>query len=206
MSSHTRRLNNFSRCAAEESNADGTPGPAPKSAASGQQRSKSGRGGPPLPRPYLPTMVPLSSHSRKQWGQLREILGGDEKPGVCCQTQFNRPPSSGGVVSNTDVNAIETVGRLLHTNSLHPKEKASTLLHGRDMPAASPVCSWRICVMEQTPGARILPPWKIARPPRQPLHTAYSRTAHFCICDCTPPTWPPHTPNCRDGARVRFAQ
>ena len=131
---------------------------------------------------------PCPATAASNGGQLREVLGGDEKPGVCCQTQFNRPPSSGGVVSNTDVNAIETVGCLLHTNYLHPKEKVSTLLHGRDMPAANPVCSWRICVMEQTPGARILPPWKIARPPRRPLHTAYSRTAHFYICDYTPPT------------------
>ena len=29
-----------------------------------------------LPRPHSPIMVPLPSHSLKQWGQLGEILGG----------------------------------------------------------------------------------------------------------------------------------
>ena len=32
------------------------------------------------PRPHLPIMVPLSSHSFKQWGQLGEILGGVRFP------------------------------------------------------------------------------------------------------------------------------
>ena len=149
---------------------------------------------------------PCPATAASNGGSFERSSEGMRNPECVAKHSSIDRPRPGGVVSNTDVNAIETVGCLLHTNSLHPKEKASTLLHGRDMPAASPVCSWRICVMEQTPGARILPPWKIARPPRQPLHTTYSRTAHFCICDCTPPTWPPHTPNCRDGARVRFAQ
>ena len=46
-------------------------------------------------------MVPLPSHSLKQWGQLGEILGGVKFPVRSANCGPVLPPMPGGVVSNT---------------------------------------------------------------------------------------------------------
>ena len=46
-------------------------------------------------------MVPLPSHSLKQWGQLGEILGGVKFPERSANCGPVLPPKPGGVVSNT---------------------------------------------------------------------------------------------------------
>ena len=46
-------------------------------------------------------MVPLPSHSLKQWGQLGEILGGVKFPERSANCGPVLPPMPGEVVSNT---------------------------------------------------------------------------------------------------------
>ena len=46
-------------------------------------------------------MVPLPSHSHKQWGQLGEILGGVRRPERGASRGSVLPPMPGEVVSNT---------------------------------------------------------------------------------------------------------
>ena len=70
-------------------------------------------------------MVPLPSHSLKQWGQLGEILGGVRFPERGASRGPVQPPKPGGVVSNTGSNYDfigkskfkETVGAVLFTGT-----------------------------------------------------------------------------------------
>ena len=87
---------------------------------------------PVSPRPHLPIMVPLSSHSFKQWGQLGEILGGVRFPECGAHRSLADRPAWGSGVEyrqNKTFNCLD-----IRSNGGHPscswKAEASTTKAG----------------------------------------------------------------------------